>query len=234
MLSAIAGGQPPELLPRTAPGAELLLAGYEDLSPDFSEWLATTRRLAQNRLLRSLEAAYQNTALPSPARRRLAESAQHLDPLHEGACRTVMQLATEAGEVGVALRAYAALYDAMGLQLDMEPSEPTQALVAEIKMGRMAPPQPAAAPPMPPSAVAALSSEVSGRVPVVAVLPLLPVGSEEMTGWIADAIAEDVVRVLASLREPMVISSNSTWRLRGPARVERDSETPGCRLPRIG
>ena len=110
LLDAIAAGRPPEMLWRSTQGAELLLAGYEDLSPDFRDWVATTRRHSQNRLLRALETAYQNAAISPDVRRQVAETALQFDPLNESACRSVMQLAATAGEVGVALRAYAALY----------------------------------------------------------------------------------------------------------------------------
>jgi TolB-like protein/Tfp pilus assembly protein PilF len=96
----------------------------------------------------------------------------------------------------------------------MEPSDATQALVAEIKLGRMTAPI-VAPPPEPPSTSVLAQVEPLGGAPIVAVLPLLPVGSHEMTGWIADAIGEDLVRILAGLREPVVISSNSTRHLRG-------------------
>ena len=121
-------------------GADFSLRATRDLSSDFRDWVATTRRHSQNRLLRALETAYQNAAISPDVRRQVAEAALQFDPLNESACRSVMQLAAAAGEVGVALRAYAALYDAVGLQLDMEPSDATQALVAEIKLGRMTAP----------------------------------------------------------------------------------------------
>ena len=47
-----------------------------------------------------------------------------IEPLHEAACRVVMQLAAEDGEIGSALRAYADLYNALGEELDMEPYMP--------------------------------------------------------------------------------------------------------------
>ena len=62
-----------------------------------------------------------------------------VEPLHEAACRAVMRLAAEDGEIGPALRAYANLYAALDEELDMEPSAATQELVAEIKQGRLGP-----------------------------------------------------------------------------------------------
>ena len=66
----------------------------------------------------------------------LAEAALRLDPLHEAACRRVMRLAAEDGEIGAALRAYAGLYERLGRELDMEPSLATQELVAQVEQGQ--------------------------------------------------------------------------------------------------
>lgn len=225
-LASIAGGEVPPILLGSAQGIDQMLAGYDNLSVDFGEWVATVRHTSRTRLLRALETSYQDTRLPTGSRRHLADLALRLDPLHEDACRELMRLAARAGEVGIALRAYSSLYDAMGLDLDMEPSQATQDLVAEIKLGRMTPaPEPtihavAAKPTASPPAA-------QGGVPVVAVLPLRAVGSDDMTAWIADAVMEDLVRMLAGQREPAVISANSTRLLLADG---SDLATLGARL----
>ena len=128
-----------------------------------------------------------------------------------------MKLAAEDGEIGVALRAYDALYEVLGADLDMEPSEATQALVVEIKQGRLqanvrhpdADPN-TWTPPKYRSYVA------QSGVPVVAVLPLYSIGpGSTLTSCIAEGIVDDVVRILARFSEPVVISSNSTRNFRG-------------------
>jgi DNA-binding SARP family transcriptional activator/Tfp pilus assembly protein PilF len=215
IVRAIAAGEVPRSPPDAASEGGWLLTSYDDLSPEFGEWIASARRFAHERLMRAFDTACQDEALPPETRRCLADAALRLDPLREGICRVLMRLAADAGEIGVALRAYAALYDAMGLHLDMEPSDTTQALVAEIKMGRgqastvpapLVEPVPSSSPPAAPP----------GRVPIVAILPFQAAGSDEITRDIAEVVSEDLVRVLASLREPAVISSNSTRHLRAP------------------
>lgn len=199
-------------------GPETLLAGYDDVSPDFAEWLAQTRRFTQSRLVKALERGFQSLDLPSATRRHFADATLRLDPLHEAACRTLMSLTAEAGEVGVALRVYGNLYDAMGRQLDMEPSEQTQALVADIKMGRIAPvavpaptrpAEPVVHTPVVAEVVPPVVPNLPGGIPVVAVLPIRPIGSTETACFIADAVTEDLTRALATLREPAVVSSIS-------------------------
>lgn len=231
-LAAIAAGEVPEVLVSRAVRAEQILASYEDISPLFGEWLATARRTTHERLLRALARAYADPAVPRRNRRLLAEAALRLDPLHEDACRTVMRIAAEDGEIGAALRCYAALYEVMGAELDMEPSAATQQLVAAIKKGEIgplpgaaaAPPPPAASPPAPaiarPQALAGIRRGRIGRLapddtPVIAVLPLRSIGPEPPPAWLAEGIVEDIVYVLAGLREPAVISTNSTRRFTG-------------------
>ena len=216
-LVAIASGSVPRPFLATSPNASLPLAGYEDLSPLFQEWVTTARRSTQERLAAAFRRSYEDPAISRLARRKLAEATLHLDQLDEAACRAVMRLAAEDGEIGVALRAYDALYEVLGADLDMEPSEATQALVVEIKQGRLqanvrhpdADPN-AWTPPKYRSYVA------QSGVPVVAVLPLYSIGpGSTLTSCIAEGIVDDVVRILAGLREPVVISSNSTRNFRG-------------------
>jgi DNA-binding SARP family transcriptional activator len=137
VLAAIAQGVVPAVLEKAGSCADRLLDGYETMPADFVEWLEEQRRVTHGRLLRALEAGYEGEGLPAMARRRLAEAALRMDPLHEAACRVVMLLAAEAGEYGPAIKVYEALYEAMGVDLDMEPSEPTQELVARVKQGQV-------------------------------------------------------------------------------------------------
>jgi TolB-like protein/Tfp pilus assembly protein PilF len=216
-LVAIASGSVPRPFLATSPGASLLLAGYEDLSPLFQEWVTTARRSTEERLAAAFRCSYENPAISRLARRKLAEASLRLDQLDEAACRAVMRLAAEDGEIGVALRAYDALYEVLGADLDMEPSEATQALVVEIKQGRFQanarhPDVDSNAWPPPRSR----SYVAQSGVPVVAVLPLYSIGpASTLTSCIAEGIVDDVVRILAGLREPVVISSNSTRNFRG-------------------
>jgi DNA-binding SARP family transcriptional activator/TolB-like protein/Tfp pilus assembly protein PilF len=187
--------------------AERILAGYEDISPAFADWLAGLRRRAANRIRLALEAGFDGDGRPGPVRRRFAEACLVFDPTHEAACRAVMLMAAEAGEPGVALRAYAELYTALETELDTEPSAATQALIADIKRGLLDP-----APPLSQDdqGLPHRSVPVFGSVPVVAVLPFRTTGLIPLPPTLAEGLVEDIVHLLAGLREPVVISSNST------------------------
>lgn len=213
-IEAIKRGTDPDILTTAEGGADSILAGYEDLSPLFQDWLLAARRGVQLRLTRALEDSYNGTALPRSARRRLAEAALRLDTLNESACRTVMRLAAEDGEIGVALRAYAILYEALGTELDMEPSEATQTLVAEVKRGWLTPTTSnemgVVVPEVTATSRPTTSSLRLGGAPVVAVLPFRQLGPDPPPPYLIDGILDGVVGLLSGLHEPVVISGNST------------------------
>lgn len=213
MLNEINRGSIPSALLTQTRVSDTILAGYEDLGPAFGEWLTTARRGIHERLLRALEQSYMDTGVQQRERRLLADAALRLDPLHEGACRAVMRLAAEDGEIGAALRAYAELYEALGNELDMEPSAATQNLVAEIKQGHFDAPPPAPQPIAYLEPAPRTSLSPSGA-PVVAVMPFRSVGPDPVPDYFAEGVLEDTVCMLTTLREPVVISSNSTRSLR--------------------
>lgn len=222
-----AGEVPPVLLqPRLA---DTLLVGYEDLSPLLRDWVPGQRRAAQARLLRALELLFSDISRPRRLRRQCAEAALQLDPLNEEACRTVMRLSAEDGETGAALRAYARLYDALGEELDMEPGAATRDLVVRIKQGHFDPAPPAgatdpllvagegqSAAPREVRAAATPGAQSFSGAPTVAVLPFRPIGPDPVPSYFAEGVVEDTVCMLATLREPVVISSNSTRRFHAP------------------
>jgi DNA-binding SARP family transcriptional activator/TolB-like protein len=136
ILSAVAAGEAPEALLHQQRLAEALLAGYDDLDPSFHVWLMARRQGLHDRLIRGLEDGYRDPAVDARRRRRMAQATLLLDPTHEEACRIVMRCAAEAGETGVAIRAYDELYRLLDEDYDMEPSAATQELIAEVKQGK--------------------------------------------------------------------------------------------------
>lgn len=115
--------------------AETLLADLDDVDPAFRVWLLAKRQTLQDRLLRALETALRRAADDARARLSLAEALRSLDPSSEEACRAIMEVRAATGDVGGALRAYKLLWDTLDADYGMEPSEPTQMLVARIKQG---------------------------------------------------------------------------------------------------
>lgn len=116
---------------------DTLLEGLDDLDPSFRVWLLARRQAFQDRLMQLLEPQLR-VADPAQrhARRAVAQAMLRLDATHEEACRALMEASAAEGDTAAALRAYEQLWTLLDSEYDMEPSAPTQALVAEIKSGR--------------------------------------------------------------------------------------------------
>jgi DNA-binding SARP family transcriptional activator/tetratricopeptide (TPR) repeat protein len=132
----------PRLL-ETAALSETLLQDLDDLDAAFRVWLLAKRQNFHDSLLRALEGGLRDTTADVRIRRQIAQAILNLDPTHEEACRAFMRLCAEDGDVGSALRAYSALWNLLDEEYGMEPSTPTQQLVAAIKQGTIEAPPPA-------------------------------------------------------------------------------------------
>ncbi len=67
---------------------------------------------------------------------RTARALLNLDPTHEEAARALIRAHADAGDIGVALGIYKSLWDLLESEYGMEPSMPTQDLVAGIKLAQ--------------------------------------------------------------------------------------------------
>lgn len=118
---------------------ETMLEGFEDLDPSFRVWLLAKRETINNRVLRALDAALRNESLDVDERSRIASAIINLDSTHEEACRLLMRVKAEAGDISGALRVYRSLWEMLDADYDMEPAAATQRLVADIKSGAIEP-----------------------------------------------------------------------------------------------
>lgn len=115
---------------------ESVLAEFETIDPAFRVWLLAKRQALQDRILRHLGLALREGDRSPTDRRDLAQALMNLDPTHEEAARTLMQLRAGTGDVGGALSIYKRLWDFLDEEYDVEPSEETQALVATIRLAQ--------------------------------------------------------------------------------------------------
>ena len=122
--------------------AETVLAGLEDIDPEFRVWLLAKRQTFHDRLIRGLESGLVGTGADPQNKKLLAEAIINLDPTHEDACRCLMQARAEEGDVAGGLRVYKVLWDLLDDEYGMEPSAKTQQLVADIKQGNFERAQP--------------------------------------------------------------------------------------------
>ncbi len=131
-------GEAPALLAGDGADLGLLFADLVDLDPDFNLWIAVQRERLRAQLVERLEATLGSN--PAPERRAaVAEALLRSDPTHEGACRAAMQAHMELGDTAQAMRLYERLWQVLDDELDVEPSEKTQALYVAIKQGHARP-----------------------------------------------------------------------------------------------
>ncbi len=117
---------------------ESYLAGFEDLDSAFGTWLTVQRQCLHDEFVRLLE----DLARSQPdlfLLKRAGLALVNLDPTHEIGCRTAMEASARLGDSAGALRLYRDLWDVLGDEFGHEPSEETQALVTDIKLGRIGP-----------------------------------------------------------------------------------------------
>ena len=129
------GGRVHSLLLDTPQLDGRLLEGMDDLDPSFRVWVLAKRQTIHERLMRNLDEGLTSAHVPADTKKRIAAAIVNLDPTHEYACRYLMRAHAEEGDVAGALRIYKALWDLLDRDYGMEPSKPTQELVASIKLG---------------------------------------------------------------------------------------------------
>jgi DNA-binding SARP family transcriptional activator len=193
--------------------SEKLLEGLDDLDPSFRVWLFAKRQAYHDSLLRALETGLREGSMGELNRRRLAEAILRLDPTHEEACRALMRLLAEAGDIAGALRHYNALWTVLDEEYGMEPSFPTTQLVAEIKQGMFdvpaaaAPHHSAPAGPLEQDAVARPGAE-SLTKPVLLVAPFEVNGVGADTIHLVQGFQHDMIASLVRFREWYVTLGN--------------------------
>ena len=123
------------LLLNTPRLGERILEGMDDLDPSFRIWVLAKRQTIYDRLMRILDAALVAKNVAVAAKNEIAAAIVNLDPTHEEACCHLMRVRAEQGDVAGALRIYKGLWDLLDRDYGMEPSQATEALVADIKLG---------------------------------------------------------------------------------------------------
>jgi DNA-binding SARP family transcriptional activator len=173
-----------------------LLAGHEDISAEFAQFVLEARAGMAARLMQSLAAGSADESAPLPARLNLARAACLLDPADEPSARALMRLCASAHDNGGAMRAYEALCRVLRDDLDTPPSPETAALADSIKgAGRQQAPMPAI---------------LRGiALPRVTILPFRCLGPDPVAAYSAECLAEDIAATLASLREPVVVANGA-------------------------
>ena len=127
-------GQVPQVLLEHTEICDQILGGIPINDETFAEWLTVYRQTTQENWLRALREILQGHSEPA-LHKAAATAIRNMDPFHEEANRALMEAAAAEGDTAGALKIYNQLYEGLGDEYDMEPSEETMALVERIKLG---------------------------------------------------------------------------------------------------
>lgn len=183
-----------------------LVPDFPNISSAFDLWLSQARSAVRTRvydaLSRLVDGYFEDG--DSNAVVQVAEQIVQLDPLREDGQRRLMLAYLRVGRRSDAIRQYADLKTLLSQELDVLPSVETDVLLGEAKapIG---------------ITVAGAKAQVSltyaqarDGPPWVAVMPFRVINSDPVPSYIAMGVVDDIACMLAALREPVVVSTNST------------------------
>jgi DNA-binding SARP family transcriptional activator/TolB-like protein len=181
---------------------DALLAGFEGIDGGFDVWLTIQRRLLREKMERSLVQCLDHGVGDTPL--AAASALLNIDPSNEHACRRLMDLRAQQGDIAGALKAYKRLWDHLDADYDMEPSPETQALAVRLKSD----PVPPAAPetgqrPEAPAPMLMRARAHPQRAVVVAPFDTSNLGPDY--GYLATGLRQDLIGKLVRFREWVII-----------------------------
>lgn len=182
-----------------------LLQGFQGIAADFDDWATQVRDHTADlaldvlgRLADSCTAAGDGHAAVLAAERMLA-----IDPLREDVHRRLMAAYVAVGRRADAIRQYNACVQMLRRDLDVAPAAETEALIWRIRTTSASDTQSR-------DRHETVAAQPAGGPPWIAVLPFRAGGPDPVPEYFATGLVEDIVSMLATLREPIVVSSNST------------------------
>lgn len=192
VFAALEEGNIPPLLTHEQQLPSRLLLDFADRGDLAAGWVTLQQRQVEASLRTSLE-RLMNDAPPGTAR-QAAEALLAMDATDERAARTLIEHCWERGETGRALRIYEELWNHLDDAYAMEPSGPTQDLIALVKMGEPASKQ---------------RNVSSSSAMTVAVLPVIEgnVGAHDAA---IEMFRIDLISQMARFRELVVMDAPST------------------------
>ena len=187
-----------------------LLARFQPVAADFDDWVDRTRgEIAEvsldvlGRLADCCLAAGDAHSAVLTTERMLA-----VDPLREDVHRRLIEAYARVERRADAIRQYNTCVEMLRRELDVGPSAETEALIGRVRISNDARSADSVGTPDGNSTV--VFARATGGPPWIAVLPFRAIGSDAMPEYFAAGLVEDIVALLATMREPIVVSSNSS------------------------
>lgn len=219
---AVEGGTVPGRLLSKGCEPHNILYGFESLDQSFAAWLHVVRQNWHDRLVDHLQRVLRGRGGISA--QHAAEALVRIDPTHEEAHRHLIRHHADNGNTAAALNQYKLLWDLLGEEYDTEPSEETQALIAQVKLSEhttphvsellnrlAAEPAPRALPPVP-SRDHALAFTT---LPVIGIGQFSQGGSWSREQYMIAGFRRELVAALVRFREWIVVECDDTSSLYG-------------------
>jgi TolB-like protein/Tfp pilus assembly protein PilF len=173
------------------------LEGLDVRSAAFEDWMLIERQRLRHQATDAM-AALLDRQFADGRREQAAVTAQRLmslEPLHEGACRSLMRIHAERGQRNQALKLFETLRQRLRETLDVRPEPATSALYDSIR-GTVVP-------------VAAQAERAPERAtkPSIAVLPFANIGHDPEQDYFAAGLTEDVITDLSQISGLAVLAS---------------------------
>ncbi|MCC8939741.1 hypothetical protein H8A99_25550 [Bradyrhizobium sp. Arg68] len=130
--NALAGTPHPQLLTQQNL-VDDIFGEVESSDPAFQTWVSAKRQTIRDQLIRHLETALRDEITITAKGRDIAAAIINLDQTHEEACRYLIRGHVADGAIGSALKVYKNLWDLLEAEYDVEPTQQTQDLIAEVK-----------------------------------------------------------------------------------------------------
>jgi TolB-like protein/Flp pilus assembly protein TadD len=182
-----------------------LLDGLGHIDPEFEEWLSIERRRLRQLYERALGNLMSKT-LEAGDHERAGAAAQRLlraDAFSEAACRTLMQVHAQEGQITLALKVFEELEERLRDQLSVRPAPETVAVLDRIRSRRTLAGGSGAKPaPLP-------------ERPSLAVLPFVNLSDDPDQQYFSDGITEDIITELSRFQTLFIVARESSFRFRG-------------------
>jgi TolB-like protein len=204
-----------------------LLEDLDGISEPFTDWLRLERRRFENRVRDTLETTL--TTLierKTPADQRLsaARKVVNFDPTHEDGVYALMVALADLGQHAQALREYDAFRAELHKELRISPSRKIEALYEAVRIA--SPRSSVTIKPARKAELIALNanslSPPRGPEPSIAVLPFDNLSGGRRYDFVAEGLAEDLIRVLSRMPGFFVTSRQTTRTFRDKHRLPRE------------
>jgi adenylate cyclase len=197
-----------------------LLDGIRVREAGFEDWLLVERQRLRDMAV-DASAMLMVRMLNAGQRDRAAAAARRLlsfDPLHEAACRTLMQVHSERGERAQALKLFETLRDRLQQDLAVAPEPATAELYQAIRARR--------GPGVRPEAAEPPQEELRTPRPAsVVVLPFTNIGDDPEQEYFADGLTEDIITDLSKVSALAVVARHTAFTYKNrPTRVREVAE----------